>query len=108
MIEKTEFYQEIEEPIRELVRVLRDNGINTTCSCGHEMYIEADIFPNGDLYTIHRSLFDYLADNNMPINYKINIYLECREGHHRSYAIIRCNIDDKKCTECGQLDKELS
>ncbi|MGD0598097.1 MAG: hypothetical protein ABSA64_11330 [Sedimentisphaerales bacterium] len=29
------WYSQIEEPVRELVRLLRNNGFNTTCSCGH-------------------------------------------------------------------------
>ena len=39
-----EFWEGIEEPIRDAVRLLRDNGFNTTCSCGHEMSIELDEF----------------------------------------------------------------
>jgi len=38
------WYDKLEEPIRPLVKLLRDNGINTTCSCGHEMYIEAEYY----------------------------------------------------------------
>ena len=36
----------IEEPIRLLVKLLRNNGINTTCSCGHEMYVECETYGN--------------------------------------------------------------
>lgn len=33
------WYEEnIEEPLRDLVKLLRDNGFNTTCSCGHLPY----------------------------------------------------------------------
>jgi hypothetical protein len=38
-----EFYEGIEAPIRKLVKLLRDNGWNTTCSCGHGMWVELDI-----------------------------------------------------------------
>ena len=38
------FYRNIEAPIRPLVRLLRDNGWNTTCSCGHGMWVELDIY----------------------------------------------------------------
>ena len=34
----------IEGPICPLVRLLRDNGINTKCSCGHEMYCECEYY----------------------------------------------------------------
>lgn len=33
------FYNNIEEPIREAVKMLRNRGVNTICSCGHEMWI---------------------------------------------------------------------
>ena len=36
------FYLEIEETVRPYVKELRDSGINTTCSCEHEGYIEAE------------------------------------------------------------------
>lgn len=38
------FYANIEAPIRSLVRLLRDNGWNTTCSCGHGMWVELDLY----------------------------------------------------------------
>ena len=37
-----DWYKQIEEPIRELVQLLRNNGFNTTCSCGHEMSIQME------------------------------------------------------------------
>lgn len=38
----SEWYDTIEPGIRPIVRLLRDNGINTTCSCEHTMRVEAD------------------------------------------------------------------
>lgn len=38
-----EFWKGIEEPIRDVVRLLRDNGFNTTCSCGHDMEVELEL-----------------------------------------------------------------
>lgn len=35
-----EFYKNIEKPMRGIVRLLRDNGFNTCCSCGHTMTID--------------------------------------------------------------------
>ncbi len=34
------WYDELEPGIREAVRLLRDNGFNTWCSCGHTLEIE--------------------------------------------------------------------
>ncbi len=36
------YEREIEEPIRPIVKLLRDNGFNTVFSCGHEMYCESE------------------------------------------------------------------
>ena len=38
------WYSQIEEPIRELVRLLRNNGFNTFCSCGHEKSIQIEYY----------------------------------------------------------------
>jgi len=84
-----EFYSDIEEPIREVVRVLRDNGVNTTCSCGHKMYVEADIIPDGQLEVIHRTLFNYLSEHGLPTKYSIDIHLEQENPLSRCFAIIQ-------------------
>ncbi len=39
-----DWYEEnIEEPIRPLVHLLRENGFNTECSCGHEEEVPVGI-----------------------------------------------------------------
>jgi len=38
-----DWYKCIEDPLKEIVYKLRNNGFNTTNSCGHKMYIEIDI-----------------------------------------------------------------
>ena len=35
-----DFYSSLESGVREWVKLLRDAGINTECSCGHEGYIQ--------------------------------------------------------------------
>jgi len=88
---ETEFYSNVEEPIREIVRTLRDNGINTTSSCGHKMYIEADIIPDGQLYRIHKTVFDYLSKNRLLTQYSIDIHLEQENPLTRCFAVITIN-----------------
>ena len=52
------YEKHIEEPIRPLVKLLRENGYNTMCSCGHEMYVEREYY--GDSV---KPLFDLLFNN---------------------------------------------
>ena len=79
------WYLEIEEPVREIVKTLRDNGINTVCSCGHEMTIQTDLQLNGQLWDIHKVLFNYLTERGMPVNYDIEVHLVVKDGWLRQY-----------------------
>lgn len=57
------WYEEnIEEPIRDVVKHLRDNGFNTECSCGHEMSIQIGHSLDGELMRLHSLLFGYFAE----------------------------------------------
>jgi len=48
------YEQNIEPEVRELVRELRNNGINTFCSCGHEKYVECETYdPSEELKTVY-------------------------------------------------------
>jgi len=70
-----DWYEEnIEPPIRDLVKLLRDNGFNTECSCGHKMYVQCQIIPDGELQRLHNLLFEHYKD------YSIDIHLECNDG----------------------------
>lgn len=52
-----DWYEEyIEEPIRPLVKLLRDNGFNTTSSCGHGMWVEMEFVDDGDLKILQELL----------------------------------------------------
>jgi len=54
----------IEEPIRDLVRRLRNEGVNTNCSCGHEMWIGFDSNdPSADLRNIKTVLLELKLHN---------------------------------------------
>ena len=95
----TEFYGELEPEIREIVRTLRDNGVNTTSSCGHKMYVEADIIPDGMLHTIHKTLFNYLVEIGKETKYSITITLEQNiAGLSRCFAVIQVGEATKEAT----------
>lgn len=67
-----DWYKEtIEEPIRDIVRLLRDNGFNTECSCGHEMYVQCQYVRNHDMKRLSDLLYNYMHGNSQEINYKI-------------------------------------
>lgn len=77
--------EHIEEPIQDLVRLLRDNGFNTECSCGHEMYVQCQYICEGETMRLHHLLF-----NNGYRNYHIKIDLRVDDGH--SFSTIEITI----------------
>lgn len=80
-----DWYDEnIEEPIRDLVKLLRDNGFNTQCSCGHEMYVECQ-YPMGEGGEMFR--LDQLLYNNGYENYEISINLIRSKGYILSSSV---------------------
>jgi len=59
-----DFYGQIEEPVRELVRLLRNHGFNTVSSCGHSNpcpIIQMEWYGGGDEV---QKLYDLLHEND--------------------------------------------
>lgn len=80
-----DWYDEyIEEPIRDLVKLLRDNGFNTECSCGHKMYVQCQCIPDGEFKRLHDLLY-----NNGYRNYRIEMTLECIDGNYISTTEVK-------------------
>ena len=54
-----DWYEEnIEEGIRPIVKLLRDNGINTTYSCQVAMVVEAECYSDTDLLKVYNLLVE--------------------------------------------------
>lgn len=80
-----DWYEECIEPeVRELVRLLRNNGFNTTCSCGHEMYVECSYVPDGDVKRLHDLLF-----NSGYRNYSIVVVVDVTDGWPHAFLEVR-------------------
>ncbi len=72
----TDFYKEIESGVRRLVFLLRNNGINTECSCHHEGYIQCQtIDPTNEVRIIKSILWEEgIEDYEIEIRHEgINI-----------------------------------
>lgn len=77
------YNKNIEQPILPLVKLLRNNGVNTTCSCGHEMYCECEYY-GGPL----ENIFNLLLDHGYK-NFKIETCMGINDGirHYKSLTI---------------------
>lgn len=74
----------IEEPIRDLVKLLRNNGINTTGSCGHKMTIQSEYYiGNDEIFRIY-----HLLHNNGYRNFDITAVIDVDDGRPRSWIEI--------------------
>ena len=84
MKKKENWYQNIEPAVRKLVYLLRNNGFNTTCSCGHEMTIELTL--GNHLDEVER-LANFLVENNIK-GFRIDINLFDKVFPMRIYLTI--------------------
>jgi len=67
-----DWYEYIEEPIRNLIRLLRNNGFNTISSCGHlpKPYIQIEWYDEREDI---KKLYDLLVDSGFK-NFTITAY----------------------------------
>lgn len=87
---KYNWYEDkIEEPLRDLIKYLRNNGINTECSCAHSGNIQCQYFPDGAIYDIHRVLYNWFSERNEKINFTIVVEHKVIDGHQYSTLDIR-------------------
>jgi len=89
----------IEEPIRDLVKLLRDNGFNTECSCGHEMYVQCQYLVDGEIQRLHKLLFD-----NGYRDYTIEIRVQVINGHQ--YASLEIKLPKPEKVEKNSLKRK--
>jgi hypothetical protein len=77
----TDWYEEFIEPgIREIVRRLRNEGVNTTCSCEHIGEVEAEYSPDGVIMQADNTVFNWLAEIGKPKTYKVTVTIERING----------------------------
>jgi hypothetical protein len=82
-----DWYDRIEEPVREVVRRLRNAGVNTTCSCGHDMDIECVTTVDGVMMDIHNVLWDYLHETGQKVTFEVTYRHKVVDGTIRSTMI---------------------
>ncbi|MCK4359151.1 MAG: hypothetical protein KAW92_10510 [Candidatus Cloacimonetes bacterium] len=80
----------IEEPVRDLVRLLRDNGFNTVCIYGHGMYVQCQYIVDGEIQRLHNLLF-----NNGYRDYTINLCVQVMNGYQYTNLDIKIPKSEK-------------
>jgi len=92
-----DWYEEnIEPEVRNLVKYLRDNGVNTECSCGHKGYIQCQYSPDGSIKVLHDLLYNYFSGRNETITYTIKIHVQVIGGHLHSTLDIQLPVYGRK------------
>ena len=86
----TDWYDEkIEEPLRDIVKLLRNNGFNTECSCGHEMYVQCQFILDYEFNRLHKLLYNYLHEKGEKIDFEIEMRHTVSDGHSYSYFDVK-------------------
>lgn len=77
-----DWYDNIEPEVRDLVKYLRNNGINTECSCGHEKYIQCQHVIDGNIKELHNLLYCYFCGNGDSCpEYEIEVRVQVIRGN---------------------------
>ncbi len=85
--EKGDWYdQHIEDPLKGIVRYLRNNGINTICSCGHKMRIDCYSHLGHEVPELHKLVWAYLYEHPGELGYdgvffSISLNHNVMDGH---------------------------
>jgi hypothetical protein len=75
------FYSKIEETVREVIFELRNNGINTECSCHHEGYIQCQCLdPTEELDIIYNVMHELKIKK-----WKAELTAECNPIYYHKY-----------------------
>jgi hypothetical protein len=104
----SDWYELYVEPgVRKLVRLLRDNGVNTECSCeghgdGAVPYVQCQYIPDGEIVRIHNLLFDHGYEN-----FIIQLHHRVLDGKSFSTLDIYVGKNVEEMLRCwGALEKE--
>jgi len=98
--------ENVEEGVRDIVRLLRDNGINTISSCHHDMTIQCDYVPQGTLQDIHNLIYNRFLETKEPCSFDLIVYHSVENGYTitshveiRLKRSLRKEIDDARFCE---------
>lgn len=87
----TNFYLMLEDGVRKWVKLFREQGINTECSCHHEGYIQCQTLDQ--TYEI-RTIRSIMLEKRIK-NYTIEFLGEETNGFYHQHLIIRSDLFKK-------------
>ncbi len=81
MIQPGDWYEgNVEEGVRDVVKMLRDNGVNTCSSCHHDMTIQCVVFVDGQLQDVHNLLYSHLLSRGEEVSYELVVSHHVEKG----------------------------
>jgi predicted aldo/keto reductase-like oxidoreductase len=81
------YEKNVEETVRDVVRLLRDNGVNTVGSCHHDMTVQCEHVVDGQLKDIHDLLYNYLLGCGEPVTYTVTARHTVENGYVTSSSV---------------------
>jgi len=92
----------IEPEVREIVRRLRNSGINTISSCGHEMWIQCETSDPSEEW---KMVYNVLVGDLGLKDWTMKVRWEVRGGHVHSFTEIRIGQDGPAARGDRQADR---
>ena len=91
---KRDWYDCIELAVRDVVKELRNNGINTTCSCGHKMVIQGD---SVDLNSDEEVISTIMLEKNLNFELVFVRTIMNHANYRRFYLKLNPSTDEMQC-----------
>lgn len=89
-----DWYEKIEPEVREIVRELRNKGINTICSCGHKMEIQGD---SDDIAEDEKVISNIMLERDLEFELVFVRTIRKFANYRRFYLKINPTTDELQC-----------
>lgn len=101
-----DWYDNIEEGVRDVVRALRDNGFNTESSCHHDMTVQMQYIPDEAVKRLHDLVWNLLHESGRPVTFDIQVSHSVIDGCTFSFMTLRLPPRDGRPAGAAQPGSE--
>lgn len=83
----------VEEGVRDIVRLLRDNGFNTISSCHHDMIIQCEFYAGvTDIQDLCNLIYNHLMGRKEPVTFEVNVKCNFEDSYWLPPATVEIHL----------------
>ena|ERR1700723_3987571 len=82
----------VESGVRDIVRLLRNNGFNTESACHHDMEVVCSYRPEGQIGFLYELLRAHLTNNGEPASFSVSVCFNVENGSFCETPWVQINL----------------